>query len=69
MSWGKRRGIRHELQAPALNQSEHASEHPDQQIHAWIMDGKLGLGRQMPAYGDQLTDNEVHAVIEYLHTL
>lgn len=62
-------GYANELQSPALNQSEHAYEHPDQQIHDWIVNGKLGLGRQMPPFGEQLTDNEVHAVIAYLHTL
>ena len=62
-------GYANELQAPALNQTEHASEHPDQQIHDWIVNGKLGLGRQMPPFGEQMTDDEVHAVIAYLHTL
>jgi mono/diheme cytochrome c family protein len=62
-------GYANELQSPALNQSEHAYHHPDQQIHDWIVNGKLGLGRQMPPFGEQLTDNEVHAVIAYLHTL
>lgn len=62
-------GYTNELNSPALDSSEHASEHPDQQIHDWIVNGKLGLGREMPAYGEQLTDDEVHAVIAYLHTL
>ena len=62
-------GSTSELNAPALDASEHASEHPDQQIHDWVVNGKLGLGREMPAQGDKLTDEEVHAVIAYLHTL
>ncbi|MFV1858819.1 MAG: cytochrome c [Anaerolineales bacterium] len=62
-------GYANELAAPALNASEHAWEHADPQIHLWIVEGKLGFGRQMPAYGDQLTDAEVHAVIAYLHSL
>jgi len=62
-------GYANELDAPALDASEHASHHPDQQIHDWIVKGKLGLGRQMPAYGNQLSDEEVHAIIAYLHTL
>ena len=66
---GNAEGYANELAAPALDSSEHASEHPDQQIHDWIVNGKLGLGRQMPAYGDQLGDDEVHAAIAYLHTL
>ena len=62
-------GYANELGAPALDESEHASEHPDQQIHDWIVNGKLGLGRQMPPQGGKLADEEVHAVIAYLHTL
>lgn len=57
------------LNAPSLDSSEHASEHPDQQIHDWIVNGKLGFGREMPALGNQLTDEEVHAIIDYLHSL
>ncbi len=62
-------GYANELNAPSLDSTEHAFHHPDQQIHDWIVNGKLGVGRQMPPLGDQLTDREVHAVIDYLHTL
>lgn len=62
-------GYANELNAPALDSTEHAFHHPDQQIHDWIINGKLGVGRQMPPLGDQLTDGEVHAVIDYLHTI
>jgi mono/diheme cytochrome c family protein len=62
-------GYANELAAPALDHSEHAWHHPDQQIHDWVKNGKLGLGRQMPALGDQLSDEEIEAVIAYLHTL
>ena len=62
-------GYANDLAAPALDASEHAPEHPDQQVHDWIVNGKLGIGRQMPEYGDQLTDEEVHSIIAYLHTL
>ncbi|NIS80333.1 MAG: c-type cytochrome [Anaerolineales bacterium] len=62
-------GYANEIDAPALDASEHAFEHPDQQIHDWITNGKLGLGRQMPGFGDALDDREIHAVIAYLHTL
>ena len=55
--------------APALDHSEHAWHHPDQQIHDWVKNGKLGLGREMPALGDQLSDAEIEAEIAYLHTL
>jgi mono/diheme cytochrome c family protein len=62
-------GYANELNAPALNSTEHAFHHPDQQIHDWIVNGKLGVGRQMPPQVDLLDDREVHAVIDYLHTL
>lgn len=62
-------GYANELSAPALDVSEHAWHHPDQQIYDWIVNGKLGLGREMPALGDQLTEEEIEAVIAYLHTL
>lgn len=62
-------GYANELAAPALNASEHAWEHADPLIHDWIVSGKLGFGRQMPAYGGQLTDAEVHALIAFLHSL
>ena len=62
-------GYANELDAPALDSTEHAWHHPDQQIHNWIINGKLGLGREMPSQSDQVNDDEVHAVIDYLHTL
>jgi len=62
-------GYANELNAPALDSTEHAFHHPDQQIHDWIVNGKLGLGGQMPPLGDQLADDEVHTVIGFLHTL
>lgn len=56
--------------APSLDGSGHAWHHPDQQIYGWIVNGKLGVaGEGMPALGDRLTDDEVQAVIAYLHTL
>ena len=62
-------GYANELSAPALDASEHAWHHPDQQIRDWIANGKLGLGSEMPALGDQLAETEIGAVIAYLHTL
>lgn len=56
--------------APPLDDSGHAWHHPDQQIYGWIVNGKLGVaGGGMPALGDRLTDEEVQAVIAYLHSL
>ena len=62
-------GYANVLNAPALNNTEHAWHHPDQEIFSWIVKGKLGIGRQMPGFGDQLSDEQVYAVIEYLHSL
>lgn len=62
-------GYANEPAAPALDESEHAWHHSDQQIRDWIENGKLGVGREMPAYGDELTADEVDAVIAYLHSL
>jgi mono/diheme cytochrome c family protein len=56
-------GYANELNAPALDSTEHAFHHPDQQIHDWIVNGKLGVGRQRPSLEDQLADREVHAII------
>lgn len=62
-------GYANELAAPALDHSEHAWHHPDQQIRDWIENGKLGLGQAMPALGDRLSEAEIQAVIAYLHSL
>ena len=50
--------------APALDASEHAWHHPDGQIQNLIKNG----GRIMPALGNQLTDQEIIAVIRYIQT-
>lgn len=52
------------LTAPALNGSEHSWHHPDGQIQSLILDG----GNLMPALRDQLTDDEVVAVIRFVQT-
>lgn len=57
-------GYGNELGAPALDRSEHTSDHSDQQIHEWIVNCKLGFGRQMAGFGDALDDRGIHAVIE-----
>jgi len=48
---------------------EYAFYHPDQQIDGWIVNGKPGIGSHMPPQGNQLTDGDVRAIIDYLHTL
>lgn len=51
---------------PALDSTGHAWHHPDQQIRDWILQGKLGLGISMPAYGDQLGEDEIKAVMAFI---
>jgi len=62
-------GYANELAAPALDAGEHAWHHPDQQICEWVVMGKLGMSREMPGLGDQLSSEEVIQVITFLHTL
>ncbi len=50
--------------APALDGSEHSWHHPDGQIQDLILDG----GNLMPALRDQLTEDEVVAVIRFVQT-
>ena len=65
----KGEGYANELNAPALNASEHAWHHPDQEICSWILNGKMGISGQMPPLGDRLSNEEVQAVIGYVHSL
>ncbi|HEY53115.1 MAG TPA: cytochrome c [Caldilineae bacterium] len=51
-------------EAPALDETEHAWHHPDGQIQQLIING----GQQMPALGEQLSDEEIVAVIRYIQT-
>ena len=48
--------------APALNGSEHAWHHPDEQIISLIREG----GMQMPAVGADWSDEEIEAVLSYV---
>jgi len=51
-------------EAPALDETEHAWHHPEGQIQQLILDG----GQLMPALGEQLSDEEIVAVIRYIQT-
>jgi len=51
-------------EAPALDETEHAWHHPDGQIQQLIING----GQIMPALGEQLSDEEIVAVIRYIQT-
>lgn len=48
--------------APAVNGSEHAWHHPDEQIVGLIRQG----GMQMPAVGADWSDEEIEAVLGYV---
>ncbi len=50
--------------APALDASEHAWHHPDEQLQQQILEG----GQVMPSFRDQLTNEEIVAVIRYFQT-
>lgn len=52
-------------QAPALNDKEHAWHHPDGQLQELILNG----GIEMPSFQDELSNEEVAAVIRYFQTL
>lgn len=52
------------IQAPALDETEHAWHHADGQLQDLLTNG----GALMPAFGDQLTDEEMLAVISYIQT-
>lgn len=56
------------LIGPALDRTGHAWHHPDQQIRDWIQNGKLGLQISMPAYGEQLDEAEIEAVMAFIKT-
>ena len=49
---------------PALNGSAHSWHHPDPLLVSFIRDGIPGT--QMPAQRDNLTDEEIDAVISYM---
>lgn len=51
-------------EAPALNGSEHSWHHADGQIQSLIQEG----GTIMPAFGDQLDNDEIFAVIRYIQS-
>lgn len=55
--------------APELTSVGHASHHPDRQIREWIAEGKLGLGANMPPYGDSLSEQDISDVIAYVKSL
>lgn len=55
--------------APPLDSSSALWQQTDQQIYDWIANGKLDGEAPMPAYGNQLTEEQIWAVVAYLQTL
>ncbi|MCA9965281.1 MAG: cytochrome c [Anaerolineales bacterium] len=55
--------------APALNSSGTLWQQTDQQIYDWIADGKLDGDNPMPGNSNQFTDDQIWAIVAYLHTL
>jgi mono/diheme cytochrome c family protein len=55
--------------APALNGRGHASLHAPRELFALIKDGGSIPGSPMPAWGAQLSDAQITAVIAYLYGL
>lgn len=52
--------------APLHNEQGHTFHHPDAQLVDFILLGKPpGL---MPAFGDSLTEPQVHAILEFIKT-
>lgn len=50
-----------------MNLQAHLHQHSDEQLYWWIKEGKAGT--PMPAFGTQLTDEEIWHLINYLRTL
>lgn len=57
------------IPAPALDSSSTLWQQTDQQIYDWIANGKLDSSDPMPAYGNQFSEEQIWAVVAYLHTL
>lgn len=51
-------------EAPALNGTEHSWHHADGQIQSLIQEG----GTIMPAFGQQLDNDDIFAVMRYIQT-
>ncbi|MCY3569197.1 MAG: cytochrome c [Chloroflexi bacterium] len=65
------RGEDGRLPPPPLNGDGHTWHHSDGVLYGIVSDGGLGLGfgSNMPAFKDQLTGDQIIAVLEYVKTL
>ena len=65
------RGDDGRLPPPPLNGDGHTWHHSDGVLYGIVSDGGLGLGfgSNMPAFKDQLTRDQIIAVLEYVKTL
>lgn len=62
-------GFINALNAPALNADGESYLLTDEQILAAIVDGGAASGGAMAPLGDQLSEEQEQAVLEYLHSL
>lgn len=62
-------GAASSIPAPALDSSGTLWQQTDQQIYDWIANGKLDSSNPMPPYGNQFNQEQIWAVVAYLHTL
>ena len=52
--------------APPHNEEGHTWHHPDAQLKDWVLNGKLPGA--MPAFGHQLTEEDVEAILAFIKT-
>ena len=55
--------------APALNGTGHAWHHPPSLLFQYIKKGSIDENSPMPAFGDQLNDDEIQSIISYIQSL
>ena len=55
--------------APALNGTGHAWHHPPSLLFQYIKEGSIDETSPMPAFGDQLNDDEIQSIIGYMQSL
>lgn len=55
--------------APALNGTGHAWHHSPSLIYKYIQEGSVDESSPMPAFGGQLSGNDIRSIIMYLQSL
>lgn len=57
------------LIAPALNGTAHAWHHGPDVLYGYVKSGSVAPESPMPAFGDQLNDEQIGAIIGYFQSL